>query len=309
MNGPGTRGLILVTGANGLVGSRLVARLATGHPIVAVGRGEARFPVAGVEYVELDLQRPEALRELIEARRPSGVVHAAAMTDVDACERDPVQAWTLNVRATEAAALGARAVGARLVALSTDYVFDGEAGPYDERAAPNPRGVYAISKYAGEQAALLLAPQAAVARVAVIYSGRSGAKRTFALGVRESLRKGQKVKAFSDQLVSPTLADNAAEMVAGLYQSGAAGIFHCAGASAVTRVEFCQALARKLGADESLIVPALLSELKLPAPRPLRCALRVGKIQELLGHGVPLTLDKALDLFLSEERAGERETS
>ena len=89
-------------------------------------------------------------------------------------------------------------------------------------------------------------------------------------------------------------------MVIGVHQSGQQGLFHCTGASPVTRVEFCQALARKLGAPESLIEPVKLAELKLPAPRPLRCGLRVAKVQKLLGHGVPLPLDAALDRFLAE---------
>jgi dTDP-4-dehydrorhamnose reductase len=313
----GSSGRLLVTGANGLVGSRLVARLAAaGERVVAVGRGERRFgapaaeAAAGsrgasesdsdsrVEYVELDLAQPASLRALIETVRPSAVLHAAAMTDVDACEADPRGAWMLNVRAVEAAALGCSSVGARLIALSTDYVFDGASGSYSEDDVPNPRGVYARTKRMGEEAALVLAPDCAVARVAVIYSGRPGAKRTFAVGVAESLLAGKPVKAFHDQIVSPTLADNAAELVIAVLGSGERGIFHCAGATAVSRVEFCRALARKLGADERLVVPVALAELKLPAPRPLRCGLRVDKIRRL--GGAPLELDAALDRFLAE---------
>src|SRR5207244_13448561 len=131
--------------------------------------------------------------------------HCAAITDVEGGEEDPVGAWAVNVRATEAAALGCREAGARLVALSTDYVFDGERGPYSEEDTPNPRGVYARSKRAGEEAALLLARDRAVCRVAVVYSGRPGAKRSFAVSAAESLLAGQPVKAFQDQIVSPTL--------------------------------------------------------------------------------------------------------
>jgi dTDP-4-dehydrorhamnose reductase len=291
----------LVTGANGLVGSRVVARLVqAGAKVTAVGRGGARFFDNGIDYRSMDLAQPAQLRALIESVRPRALLHCAAMTDVDACEADPVSAWLLNVRAVEAAALGCRSTGTRLVALSTDYVFDGLAGPYSEDTAPNPRGVYAATKRIGEETALLLAPGCAVARVAVIYSGHKGSKRTFALSAVESFRKGAQVKAFHDQVVSPTLADNAAEMVIGLAGTDAAGVFHCAGASKVSRVDFCRALARKLGADESLVVPVSLAELKLPAPRPLRCALRVEKIQRLLGEGVPLTLDQGLDRFLAE---------
>ena len=294
--------ITLVTGANGLVGSRIVARLLeAGERVVGVGRGERRA-AGNFEYVDLDLRIPEKLAELIESLRPAGVIHAAAMTDVDACETEPLDAWMLNVRSVEAAALASRCVGARLTALSTDYVFDGEKGDYSEDDAPNPRGVYARTKRAGEEAALLLATDRALCRVAVIYSGYTTGKRTFASSVVEQLSAGKPVKAFLDQVVTPTLADNAAEMVIGVHRSGAQGIFHCAGAAAVTRVEFCRALARKLGADEGLVQPVRLADLKLPAPRPLRSSLRTDKVKRLLGAGVPLPLDAALDRFLRELR-------
>ena len=259
---------VVVTGANGLVGSRIVARLLeAGEKVIAAGRGPQRGG-ARCDYVDLDLREPQRLASLIEEHRPAGVLHAAAMTDVDACEKDPVQAWRLNVDATAAAALACRTVGARLTALSTDYVFDGSRGDYTEDDAPNPRGVYARTKRAGEEAALLLAADRAVCRVAVVYSGYTSAKRTFATAVVESLTAGKPVKAFSDQVVTPTLADNAAAMAIGVHRSGEQGVFHCTGATAVTRVEFCRALARKLGADERLIEPVRLADLNLPAPRP-----------------------------------------
>jgi dTDP-4-dehydrorhamnose reductase len=294
----------VVTGANGLVGSRIVARLAeAGERVIAVGKGPRRGEGAPVEYVDIDLlSHPRKLGQLIEAAQPQGVIHAAAMTDVDACERAPVEAWAINVRAVEEAAVACAGISARFTALSTDYVFDGEKGDYVEDDVPNPRGVYARTKRAGEEAALLLAPGAALCRVAVIFSGREGAKKTFAVGVVESLRAGRPVKAFVDQIVTPTLADNAAEMVLGVHRSDAGGVFHCSGATAVTRMEFCQALARKLGADASLIVPVRLAEMKLPAPRPLRAGLRVDKVRRLLGSSAPLPLDAALDRFLEELR-------
>jgi dTDP-4-dehydrorhamnose reductase len=226
------------------------------------------------------------------------------MTDVDGCEADPVQAWTVNVSATAEAAMATRAIGARLVALSTDYVFDGEAGrSYSEEDRPNPRGAYARSKRAGEEAALLLGGNVAVARVAVVYSARKGSKRTFASNAADALVAGKEVKAFSDQTVSPTLADNAAEMAIGLLQSGEQGLWHCAGASAVTRVEFTRALARTLGASENLVVPVPLASVALPAPRPRNSSLRVDKIRRLLGSRIPLDLPAQLARF-ARERAG-----
>ena len=331
-----SRDLALVVGANGLVGSCIAARLAQRQRVIAVGRGPAREAMlallaverhvdeadhvkgplqplgalhlgraqglhAGVEYEDIDLSLDGALQDLIETRRPADVIFAAGMTDVDACERDVTMAWQLNVRAVEEAALGCRETGARLLSLSTDYVFDGRNGPYAESDQPSPRGVYARTKRAGEEAALLLAPDCAVARVAAIFSGRRGAKKTFAVSVAQALREGREVKAFHDQIVSPTLADNAAALCIALLDSEAQGIVHCAGADAVTRVEFCRTLARKLGADDTLVVPVALADLKLPAPRPLLCGLKVDLIREL--GGVPLSLEQALDLFLEEQRA------
>jgi dTDP-4-dehydrorhamnose reductase len=294
---------VLVTGANGLIGSRLVARLAAEHDVIALGRGPLRTNEK-VEYRPIDLLQPGLLRALIEEQRPAAVLHAAAMTDVDACERDPIAAWRLNVDAVTEAALAARAVDARLVSISTDYVFDGEKGNYREDDIPNPRGAYARSKRCGEEAALVNLPSSAVARVAVVYSGRAGAKRTFAQSTVEALLAGREVRAFADQTVSPTLADNAAEMIIGLWQSGEAGLWHASGAEIVTRVAFCRALARKLGADESLIIPTRLADAKLLAPRPLNAGLSVARIGKLLGSSVPLPLEAQLDRFLAERREG-----
>ncbi|OLC77300.1 MAG: hypothetical protein AUH83_04830 [Deltaproteobacteria bacterium 13_1_40CM_4_68_19] len=293
----------VVAGANGLVGSRIVARLLeAGEGVLASGRGPRRFD-AGAAYVEVDLSvEPEKLARLIESAQPDGVINAAAMTDVDGCEKSPREAWALNVRAVEVAALACARTGARLTAVSTDYVFDGVKGSYTEDDPPNPRGVYARTKRSGEEAALILAADVAVCRVAVVYSGRPGAKKTFAATALESLRAGKPVKAFTDQVVSPTLADNAAEMVIGVHRSGAQGLFHCAGATEISRLDFCRALAGKLRADESLIVPVRVADLKLPAPRPLRCGLRVDKVRRLLGESVPLPIDAALDRFLAESR-------
>jgi dTDP-4-dehydrorhamnose reductase len=295
---------IVVLGANGLVGSRIVARLAeAGEAVVAVGRGPRRFE-GKADYREVDLLRdPGRLGEIISSTRPQGVIDAAAMTDVDACEQAPREAWALNVRAVEIAALAAADADARFTSLSTDYVFDGARGSYSEEDVPNPRGAYARTKRAGEEAALILGKDVAVCRVAVVYSGRPALKKTFAVTAVDSLLAGKPLKAFTDQVVSPTLADNAAEMVIGVHRSGAQGIFHCAGATEISRIDFCRAIARKLRADESLIVPVRLADLRLPAPRPLRCGLRVEKVKRLLGESVPLPIDAALDRFLAE-RAG-----
>ena len=188
---------VAVTGANGLLGGAAVAQLAGRCAVLAVGRGPCRIPGGAFAYADADLGDGRTVEQALLAFRPDAVLHAGAMTDVDGCERDPEEAWRVNVGGSAHVARACRALGARLVAVSTDYVFDGTRGGYSEDDLPNPRGTYARTKRCGEEAALLLAPDAAVARVAVVYSGRPGAKSTFATQVVEKLSRGEPVKAFS----------------------------------------------------------------------------------------------------------------
>ncbi|MGA9524600.1 MAG: sugar nucleotide-binding protein, partial [Myxococcaceae bacterium] len=160
---------ILITGANGLVGSRLCAQaLAAGYSVVGLGRGPRRVPGAH-DYVSCDLTVEADVAQAVAEARPGVVLHPASMTNVDGCERDPAGAWAANVNATVHVAKTATAAGAHLVHVSTDYVFDGDAGPYDEEALPNPRGVYATTKAVAEQAARTFAPGCAIARTAIVY--------------------------------------------------------------------------------------------------------------------------------------------
>jgi dTDP-4-dehydrorhamnose reductase len=290
---------VAVTGGNGLLGGEAVALLAGRHEVLALGRGPCRLPPGGHAWAEADLGDGRSTFEALRAFGAKAVLHAGAMTDVDGCERDPERAWAVDVGGSEQVARACRALGARLVAISTDYVFDGEAGPYREEDLPNPRGVYARTKRAGEEAALLLAPDCAVARVAVVYSGRPGAKATFATQIVEKLSRGEPVKAFSDQLVSPTLARNGAEMALELLlETGYQGVLHTSGATVLDRVEFARKVARRFGLQGE-IVPVRTAEMKLPAPRPLRGGLRVERAGRIL-RTRPLAIEAQLDRFFEE---------
>jgi dTDP-4-dehydrorhamnose reductase len=292
---------VAVTGANGLLGGEAVAQLVGRHEVLALGRGPCRLPPGPFAWADADLGDGSSAERALLAFRAEAVLHAGALTDVDGCERDPEAAWRVNVGGTEQVARACRRLSARLVAVSTDYVFDGEAGPYGEDDVPNPRGAYARTKRCGEEAALLLAPGAAVARVAVVYSGRPGAKPTFATQVVEKLSRGEPVKAFSDQLVSPTLAANGAAMCLELLlETRHAGVLHASGATVLDRVDFARRLARRFGLAGE-IVPVRTAEVKLLAPRPLRCGLRVDRAAALLRNR-PLPVDEAIERFHAEWR-------
>ena len=297
----------LVAGAQGLVGERLVRVLrAAGHDVVGTARrtNEARLsPWERVPPVmrATDLTHPSEVDALVDEARPNVIFNAAGMTDVDACERDPDGAWRGNVEVTVNLTRAAKRVGAHLVHLSTDYVFDGREGPYPEDAVPNPNGAYALSKHASELAARTLLPGSAVVRTAVVYGWPPSRKQNFGAWMVTQLSRGEEVKLFSDQLITPTLAESCARMVAEIGTRGLGGIWHAAGATAVDRVVFGQALCAQFGFDTGLIVPTRLADVKLAGPRPPRAGLLVGRAQSELSEK-PLALDDALRRFHAEWR-------
>ena len=289
---------ILVAGANGLVGSRLVHALHGTQAVVALTRGRLVAHLAGVGHVVADLADPEAVERAVAEARPEVIVNCAAMTDVDGCERAPTQAFAANVTGVAALARSARACGAHLLHVSTDYVFDGEAGPYLPQAVPNPRGVYALTKHMGEQAVRALAEPGrwAIARTAVVYGWPAAGQRNFGSWLVESLSRGQGLKLFEDQWVSPSLALNVAELLAELALRRLPGLWHACGAEVVNRVEFALRLCDAFGFDPALVQPSRMADVPLLSPRPARAGLDVAATASAL-TAQPLGLLASLERF------------
>lgn len=287
---------VLITGANGLVGSRLIALLsARGHVVIGVGRGSQR--VAGsFQYFSFDLADSRAIASTVLAARPEAIINAGSMTDVDGCEAAAAEAFRINGVAPGEVALAARKVGAHLVHVSTDYVFDGEAGPYTEEAVPNPRGVYALSKHIGEQAVRALGASWAIARTAVVYGWPAAGRPNFGSWLLGALGRGEPVHLFEDQFVSPSLADSVAEQLAELAERRLSGFWNVCGADVVNRVQFGQALCGEFGFDARAIIPSRIAEAKLKSPRPARSGLRSDKASALLA-AKPLGLTTSLARF------------
>jgi dTDP-4-dehydrorhamnose reductase len=244
---------ILVTGASGQLGTELLPRIATLGVTMAPGRQE------------LDLTSDNVTSRIV-ALRPTHVLHAAAATDVERCEVEPAWGQLVNAEGTRRVAEACRHVGAWLLYVSTDYVFDGtKHSPYVESDAPAPLNAYGRSKLAGEEHVRALAPRWVIVRTAWLYGHIS---HNFVVAILRKLQAGELLKVVTDQVGSPTYAADLAEGIVQLVAYGADGIFHLTNSGFCSRFEFAQTIARKVGADPARVYPITSAELNLRASRP-----------------------------------------
>lgn len=274
---------LLVIGASGLLGSKLMEQtrgrydaMGTYNPVVD-GKDLWRLEA-------LDIGSKDEVEALFKKASPDVVILTAAMTNVDACEKQHVVANRVNASGPALVARACKTNGTRLVHVSTDYVFDGRKDRrYTEKDMPRPISVYGSSKLAGEKAVLSSLPTAAIARTAVLYGWNPiEGKENFVTWSLKKLRAGEKVTMFKDQRISPTLADDLASALLGIADSDASGIFHVSGPDCLDRVECGKLIARVFGLDEGLVVPVRSDSLSLPAKRPAYSCLDVTKVEKLL---------------------------
>jgi dTDP-4-dehydrorhamnose reductase len=259
---------ILVTGANGQLGQELQRAL----------RGEDVFAADQPEY---ELTDP-ALSAKIGAMRPDLVIHAAGHTDVDGCERDPGTAFTVNAQGTRRVAEGAAKANARLIYISTDYVFDGKkTEPYTERDPVNPLNVYGRSKLAGEEEAVKGCRRTLVLRTSWLYgvNGKNFVKTILSLAVTQP-----ELRVVEDQRGSPTYARHLAHVIAGLIRSDVTGVIHAGGEGECSWYEFAKAILQEAGL-RCRVVPISTAESGRLALRPPYSALSTAFLHQ---HGLSL---------------------
>lgn len=290
---------ILVTGAAGLVGSRVVrVAAAQGHEVHGAFHAQQ---LEGLPCAWHALDRGDAAPclRLLEKLRPAVVVDCASWTDVDGCEADAKRAERDNAHGAAHIAEAAAQARARVVHVGTDFVFDGAARrPYTEDDAPNPQSVYARTKLAAERAVLAHEGNA-VLRAGVIF-GWHPRKLSFAAWVVRELRAGKAVRVVDAQWGTPTLADHLAEGLVRAAERSLAGLHHAAGATCVSRLAFARGTARAFGLDEGLVQEMPAGELQQRAPRPAYACLDSTRLARALDHEA-LPLPEAL----ARLRAGE----
>jgi dTDP-4-dehydrorhamnose reductase len=265
-------------------------------------------PIPGCELETLDLADPEAVRSLILDFRPSAVIHAAAVANPEACEREPERAARVNVGGTEAVARACAEAGAHLIYLSTDLVYDGNQPPYREGDEPRPMNLYARTKLQGEDLVRSFCPGGWSLRFALGYGWKTAGKPAFTDNLYTSLSEGRRVKLFKDQIRTPTFLGDAVAMIRslaerGVPEGGKGGVLHLSGPERISRLRFGEVFCEVFGFDPGLLEPVSMSEVPSPAYRPRDCSLDGSRLWALAGRA-PLGVRQGL-LALRAERGAK----
>lgn len=278
---------ILVTGANGLLGYKLIQQLGKtlGITTFATARKEITELPPGVQFLELDITNHDQTLEVLSSVKPDVVINTAAMTQVDQCETEREQCWTANVIGVENVVEACEKNNIHLIHVSTDFIFDGSHGPLDETAKPKPVNFYGESKLAGEQVIQKSKLNWAILRTVLVFGVTPDLSRSnIVLWVKKSLEDGKTINVVNDQWRTPTLAE---DLAMGCYLAAsqkATGIYHISGEEMMTPYDIAQETADFFKLDKSLIKAADSSTFKQPAARPPKTGFIIAKAKKELGY-------------------------
>ena len=279
---------ILVTGSNGLLGQKLIEKLSKTDNIevIATARGENRLPFAeNYKFVSLDITKKKEVETVFDSEKPDVVIHTAAMTNVDQCETEKDACWDLNVKAVEYLVEASNKHNSFLVHLSTDFIFDGKAGPYDEKAEANPLSFYGWSKYAAEKLVINSDVKWAIARTVLVYGIAHDMSRTnIILWVKNSLEQGKSINVVNDQWRTPTLAEDLADGCILIAEKEAEGIFNLSGKDLLNPFQMAIMTADYFNLDKSLITEVDGTKFTQPAKRPAKTGFILDKPIAVLGY-------------------------
>lgn len=286
----GMKKKVLVTGANGLLGQKLIGLLRNDISVelIGTGKGASRLPeswAGSYTWMELDITDREEVLEVFAATKPDSVIHTAAMTQVDDCEKDREGCRILNVDAVKYVIEACEKQDSHLIHLSTDFIFDGEDGPYTEEAVPNPVNYYGETKLEAENLLLASNIRWAIVRTVLVYGiAQDMSRSNIILWVKKSLEQRKTIQVVNDQWRTPTLAEDLAEGCILIMKKGATGIFNISGADFLTPYDMAIQTAEYFGLDKSLITESDSKLFTQPAKRPARTGFNIDKAKKELGY-------------------------
>ncbi|MBN2417628.1 dTDP-4-dehydrorhamnose reductase [bacterium] len=276
---------LCVIGAGGLLGGRILAAAKGTYELLAADlHGKPAWMPGDLEYLQVDISDRDGLIGALRGRGIDCIVNAAAMTDVDRCEEYPERARAVNTAGAEHAAIAALETGAGLIHVSTDYVFDGENGPYTEVDEPNPLSVYGRSKYEGEIAVTRVLPTATIVRTMILFGYTPSGNANFVTWLVGMLREGRQVRIVNDQYGTPTYADQLAGALLTLADAHAEGLFHAAGPELMNRYAFAMMIAGVFDLNGELIIETTSERFHQRAVRPKRSGLVCDKLADICGY-------------------------
>lgn len=295
---------VLITGSNGLLGQKLSQLLVHNADIelIATSRGENKLSqtLPELHFISLDVADARQVDKVMAVERPTHLIHTAAMTQVDECEEDQATCWRLNVEAVANLVQACERYQVHLIHLSTDFIFDGKQGPYDEEAQPHPLSYYGQSKLAAEELVRASTCPWTILRTVLVYGvvhnyGRSN----IVLWVKKSLEVGKPLQVVNDQWRTPTLAEDLAMGCWLAVQHDARGIYHISGKEFMTPYQMALQVADYFELDASLIRQADASTFSQKAQRPLRTGFDISKAERELGYH-PHTFRQGIALIASQ---------
>lgn len=276
---------ILVTGASGLLGGNIASVFGREHELYAA-YCKNKVKIKGCKPSKLDICNWDQVKKVFGDLKPEVVVHCAAMANVEYCEENPDEAWMVNVDGTAGVASAAQAIGAKLIHISTDSIFDGDSGNYSEGETPSP-----VNEYARTKAEAELVVQELCSNYLVIRTNFFGWNIRERLGLAEwmldELTNGRSINGFTDVIFSPLEATCLADYIMKLIELDLEGIFHLGAGDKCSKYDFAQKMANRFGLDASLIKEASVDNHGFKARRPQDTTLNCSKFARKAGLELP----------------------
>jgi dTDP-4-dehydrorhamnose reductase len=276
---------ILLTGANGLLGQKTADVFAreTDHELLLADLASKGEEPRKYSYIQLDITNKEKVKSVVKDYKPDIIINAAAYTNVDGCETERELSWRVNVDAVKNLIISSRYNSSKIIHISTDYIFDGVKGGYDEDATPNPLSFYGKSKLASENALFASGVTCAVIRTMIIYGKGKNVKKNFALWLVDKLGNNEPVRIVDDQYGMPTMVDDLGLALVRIVDRERTGVYNVCGSEYLSRYEFAVKLADIFEYDGGIIEPVKTAELQQAAARPMNSSFVLLKAETELG--------------------------
>ena len=289
---------ILITGSNGLLGQKLIHLLKEKNEVVATSLGSCLISnQSGFIYQSLDITEEDSILQIFEKYKPDFVINTAAMTNVDACEDDKELCDKINVTAVNYLSTACEKFNSHLIHISTDFIFDGENGPYREDDVANPLSYYGLSKWKSEQLLQQSNCKWAILRTIILYGTAENLQRNnIVLWGRQALKDGQELNIIDDQFRSPTLVEDLAEACRLVIEKQAIGVYNASGKDQMSIYEMVERMADFYKCDKSQINRISSSTLNQKAKRPPKTGFILNKSIKELGYK-PHSFEEGLALL------------